>query len=74
MEESFLDVAVTADVNSTVLTIPKIKITAKKDMTDKERLVEFGIITDKLVGKSVSTRPLGHYVQFSDLYKLLEVI
>ena len=64
MEESYLDVAITADVNSSVLTVPKTKITAKKDFTDKERLIEFGIITDKLVGKSVSKQHVFNFLSY----------
>ena len=58
VEESFLDVIVYADVKSSVLTVPKTKIIAKKDFTDKEKLIEFGFIVDTSTKKSVSTGAL----------------
>ncbi|XP_043484877.1 apolipophorins [Leptopilina heterotoma] len=56
VEEGFVDLVTIVYVNTSVLFVPNTKISLKRDLTDKEKLIEFGFVVNNGTEKSTNLK------------------
>ncbi|XP_012280436.1 uncharacterized protein LOC105699757 [Orussus abietinus] len=60
MDEGFLASTVMAKVDSPLITVPRTKVVIKKDLTDKEKRMEFSLITAEAIPKLINLHVTWH--------------